>query len=79
MYNLWERLSRSMVIVVLSAPHRRRILAHELQLAARGSGAYVAVSSLVNNRLEELFFAGIVWGLLLLGALIIFPSESEGD
>lgn len=35
------------------APHRRRLLAHELSLAARGASAYKAVASLVTSKLEE--------------------------
>ena len=75
MYNLWERLRRSKVFVLFYAPHRRRLLAHELSLAARGASAYIAVASLVNSKLEELFLAAVVWLVLVFVAAVVAPSE----
>jgi len=74
MYNLWERFCRSRVFVLFYAPHRRRLLAHELSLAARGASAYIAVASLVNSKLEELFIAVVVWLVLVFGAAVVAPS-----
>lgn len=78
MCNLWDRLCRSRFFRLFYAPHRRRILAHELSLAAGGASMYIAVASLAQNKLEELFLAAVVWATLVLIAVIVAPSQ-KGD
>jgi hypothetical protein len=78
MYNFWERFCRSRFSRFFYASHRRRILAHELSLAARGASMYIAVASLAQNKLEELFLAAVVWATLVIIAVIVAPSEKGG-
>ncbi len=76
----WRRLDRNWLVRLLFTEEKRGIIAHEVKLAARGAGAYVAAATLVNNQFEELFLAVVVWLVLLMVSVTITPPKTtQGD
>lgn len=76
----WRRLDRNWLVRLFFTEEKRDIIAHEVNLAARGAGAYVAAATLVDNRFEELFLAVVVWLVLLLVSVTITPPKMrQGD